>query len=78
MSDPSVTERRIRPIQDAVATGNWKQALQLCDKWSKKGERSDRFLVGILISDSRPVSDNSMGVGLESVRPGQPPRERPA
>ncbi|KAI1614285.1 N-acetyltransferase B complex non catalytic subunit-domain-containing protein [Exophiala viscosa] len=44
MSDPSVTERRIRPIQDAVATANWKQALQLCDKWSKKGEKSDRFL----------------------------------
>ncbi|KEF53836.1 uncharacterized protein A1O9_10238 [Exophiala aquamarina CBS 119918] len=44
MSDPSVSDRRIRPIQDAVASGNWKQALQLCDKWSKKGERSDRFL----------------------------------
>jgi hypothetical protein len=45
MSDLSVSERRIRPIQDAVASENWKQALQLCDKWSKKGERSDRFLV---------------------------------
>ncbi|KAH0842404.1 hypothetical protein AYO21_10520 [Fonsecaea monophora] len=44
MSDPSVSERRIRPIQDAVASANWKQALQLCDKWFKKGERSDRFL----------------------------------
>ncbi|KAK5536871.1 hypothetical protein LTR25_005546 [Vermiconidia calcicola] len=44
MSDASVTERRIRPIQDAVASSNWKQALQLCDKWSKKGEKSDRFL----------------------------------
>ncbi|KAL2421185.1 hypothetical protein ABEF95_005400 [Exophiala dermatitidis] len=44
MSDPTVSERRIRPIQDAVATENWKQALQLCDKWSKKGEKSDRFL----------------------------------
>ncbi|KAK7885662.1 hypothetical protein LTR67_010013 [Exophiala xenobiotica] len=44
MSDASVTERRIRPIQDAVESSNWKQALQLCDKWSKKGEKSDRFL----------------------------------
>ncbi|KIX00353.1 uncharacterized protein Z518_10492 [Rhinocladiella mackenziei CBS 650.93] len=44
MSDPAVSERRIRPIQDAVAGTNWKQALQLCDKWSKKGEKSDRFL----------------------------------
>ncbi|EXJ79045.1 hypothetical protein A1O3_08546 [Capronia epimyces CBS 606.96] len=44
MSDPTVSERRIRPIQDAVASANWKQALQLCDKWSKKGEKSDRFL----------------------------------
>ncbi|KIV94471.1 hypothetical protein PV10_02237 [Exophiala mesophila] len=44
MSDSSVTERRIRPIQDAIATDNWKQALQLCDKWSKKGEKSERFL----------------------------------
>ncbi|EXJ96403.1 hypothetical protein A1O1_01529 [Capronia coronata CBS 617.96] len=44
MSDAVVSERRIRPIQDAVATANWKQALQLCDKWAKKGEKSDRFL----------------------------------
>ncbi|KAJ9606433.1 hypothetical protein H2200_009394 [Cladophialophora chaetospira] len=44
MSDQSVSERRIRPIQEAIAGGNWKQALQLCDKWSKKGERSDKFL----------------------------------
>ena len=51
MSEPvvSVSERRIRPIQDAIASANWKQALQLCDKWSKKGERSEKFLV------SRPL-----------------------
>lgn len=48
MSDPSVAERRIRPIQDAIATENWKQALQLCEKWSKKGEKSERFLVWML------------------------------
>jgi hypothetical protein len=40
-----VSERRIRPIQDAVESKNWKQALQLCEKWQKKGERSDRFQV---------------------------------
>ena len=48
MSDVSVTERRIRPIQDAVASKNWKQALKECDKWQKKGEKSDKFLVGSL------------------------------
>lgn len=45
MAEVSVSERRIHPIQDAAALGNWKQALQLCDKWSKKGEKSDQFLV---------------------------------
>ena len=45
MSDPSVSERRIRPIQDAIASENWKQALKECDKWQKKGEKSDKFLV---------------------------------
>ena len=45
MAEGSVSERRVRPIQEAAASGNWKQALQLCDKWSKKGEKSDQFLV---------------------------------
>jgi hypothetical protein len=45
MSDPIVSERRIRQIQDAVAVGNWRQALKECEKWQKKGERSDKFLV---------------------------------
>lgn len=45
MSD--VTERRVRPIQDALATGNYKQALKDCEKWQKKGESSDRFLVSV-------------------------------
>ena len=44
----SVTERRIRPIEDAVASGNWKQAWKECEKWHKKGEKSDRFLVSQL------------------------------
>lgn len=48
-----VSERRIRPIQDAVNSQQWKQALQLCDKWHKKGEKSDRFQVG---ETSRPAS----------------------
>ena len=48
--DSSVTDRRIRPIIDAVAASNWKQALQLCEKWSKKGERSERFFVSTLKS----------------------------
>lgn len=45
MADTAVTERRIRPIQDAVDAGNWRQALKECEKWQKKGEASDRFLV---------------------------------
>lgn len=56
MSDPSVSERRIRPIQDAIAIGNFKQALKECEKWQKKGEKSDKFLVGtsfpLLVSSS--------------------------
>jgi hypothetical protein len=40
-----VSERRIRPIQDAVESRNWKQAMQLCEKWHKKGEKSDQFQV---------------------------------
>ena len=40
-----VSERRIRPIEEAIGTKNWKQALQLCEKWHKKGEKADRFLV---------------------------------
>ena len=50
MSDLLVSERRIKPIQDAVDAGNWKQALQQCEKWQKKGERSDRFLVSTNIA----------------------------
>lgn len=45
MADAAVTERRIRPIQDAISSGNLKQALKDCEKWQKKGENSDRFLV---------------------------------
>lgn len=45
MAEGTVTERRLRPIRDAVDAGNWKQALKECEKWQKKGEKSDRFLV---------------------------------
>lgn len=45
MTDSSVTDRRIRPIQAALDSGNWKQAWRECEKWQKKGETSDRFLV---------------------------------
>lgn len=45
MADGSVTERRLRPIHDAVASNNWKQALKECEKWQKKGEKSDKFHV---------------------------------
>ena len=33
MADTAVTERRIRPIQDAMRAGNWRQALKECEKW---------------------------------------------
>jgi hypothetical protein len=54
MADAAVTERRLRPIQDAIASSNWKQALKECEKWQKKGEKSDRFLVCLRVS--RPVA----------------------
>jgi hypothetical protein len=41
----TVTDRRIRPIEEAAAAGNYKQALKDCEKWEKKGEKSDKFLV---------------------------------
>ncbi|RMZ80671.1 hypothetical protein DV738_g2670, partial [Chaetothyriales sp. CBS 135597] len=40
----SVTDRRVRPIEDAAEAGQWKNALKECDKCQKKGEKSDRFL----------------------------------
>lgn len=45
----SVTERRIQPIQQALDAGNLKQAAKECEKWLKKGEKSDRFLVSLLL-----------------------------
>lgn len=45
MSAASVNERRDKQIQDAFDNRNWKQALQLCDKRLKKGEKSDHLLV---------------------------------
>jgi len=45
MADTAVTDRRIRPIQAALSSNNWKQAWKECEKWQKKGEDSDRFLV---------------------------------
>jgi hypothetical protein len=45
MSELSVSERRIKLIHDAIDGENWKQALQTCEKWQKKGEKSDHFQV---------------------------------
>jgi ribosomal protein L22 len=53
MSELSVSERRIKPIHDAIEGENWKQALQICEKWQKKGEKSDHFQVRAL-STCRP------------------------
>lgn len=52
MADTAVTERRIRPINDALSAGNIRQALKECEKWQKKGEASDRFLVSVLLVQS--------------------------
>lgn len=41
----TVTDRRIGPIRDLARNNSWKQALKECEKWQKKGEKSDRFLV---------------------------------
>jgi ribosomal protein L22 len=48
MSELSVSERRIKLIHDAIEGENWKQALQICEKWQKKGEKSDHFQVKTL------------------------------
>ncbi|RMZ81968.1 hypothetical protein DV737_g2267, partial [Chaetothyriales sp. CBS 132003] len=40
----SVTERRVKPIEEAAEAGQWKHALKECEKCQKKGEKSDRFL----------------------------------
>ncbi len=45
MSAVSVNERRDKQIQEAFDNRNWKQALLLCDKRIKKGEKSDYLLV---------------------------------
>ena len=45
MSAVSVNERRDKQIQDALDSRNYKQALQLCDKRIKKGEKNDYLLV---------------------------------
>ncbi len=45
MSTVSVNERRDKQIQDALDSRNFKQALQLCDKRIKKGEKNDYLLV---------------------------------
>lgn len=45
MSAVSVNERRDKQIQDALDSRNIKQALQLCDKRIKKGEKNDYLLV---------------------------------
>ncbi|KPI45548.1 uncharacterized protein AB675_463 [Cyphellophora attinorum] len=44
MADTSVTERRLRSIEDFLSAGKLPQALKECQKWEKKGEKSDRFL----------------------------------
>ncbi|RMZ92668.1 hypothetical protein DV736_g97, partial [Chaetothyriales sp. CBS 134916] len=40
----SVTERRVKPIEEAAEVGQWKHALKECEKCQKKAEKSDRFL----------------------------------
>ncbi|KAJ9633532.1 uncharacterized protein PV06_06173 [Exophiala oligosperma] len=80
MSDPSVTERRIRPIQDAIATSSWKQALQACDKWTKKGEKSDRFLAlraFVLVSHPEPVHHVRGRAEVENLCKRNPPITNP-
>ena len=40
-----VSDRRDRQIQEAIDVRNWKQALSLCEKRLKKGEKSDHLSV---------------------------------
>ena len=50
MSD--VTHRRLREVQEFIDAKNWKKALQACEKLSKRGEKSDAFLVCITCPSS--------------------------
>lgn len=47
-------------LQELVASKNWKQALNHCDKRLKKGETAERLLVGPLTSPalSRHYADS--------------------
>lgn len=40
-----VNDRRDRQIQEAIDVRNWKQALSLCEKRLKRGEKSDNLSV---------------------------------
>ena len=60
----STSQRRLKPIQEHVDSGNWKQALQLCDKYQKKGEKSDAFLV----CAPRTVTGQSSLTDLQTTR----------
>ena len=40
-----VNDRRDRQIQEAIDVRNWRQALSLCEKRLKKGEKSDHLSV---------------------------------
>ena len=41
----SVADRKNKQVWDAIESENWKQALQLCAKRMKKGEKSDYLSV---------------------------------
>ena len=44
----AVSNRLAQQLQDLIQGQNWKQALSLCEKRIKKGDKSDQLLVRYL------------------------------
>ena len=53
--DQTPSERRAKQVLDAVDSKNWKQGLQLCEKYQKKGDTSDMLKV-MLENSTKPVT----------------------
>ena len=58
MQQPNAASgRQDRELQELIDGQNWKQALALCEKRIKNGERGDKLLVGFNAVHLTPKSD---------------------
>ena len=49
----AVSNRLDQQVQDFVSGQNWKQAINLCEKRIKKGDKSDKLLVSATIPNEK-------------------------